>query len=300
MSLNNILIIGAGGNLGPCILSALDKDPHFSVSVLSRQSSTSVFPPHIKVHRITDDYPEDKLLEVFHGQDAVISTIATANTTQQLALIDAAVKAGVKHFVPSEFGTDTRNEKGLAIFSQRFQAKVDVVKYLKTREKDGLTWSAFVTGPFFDLAIQKGFMGYNFKEQKAVIFNDGKGRWSTTTLSSIGLAVKNALLIPEKTANRYLFINSFTVSQSQVLASLEQLTGSKWDVARVVAEELKAMGLAKISKGDLSGAILLTRYIVTTEGHGGDFALHEETANELLSLPKEDLDEALSAIVKRE
>jgi putative NADH-flavin reductase len=87
MSIRKVLIIGAGGHLGPSILSAFAADPHFTVSILSRQSSTSSFPAHIKVHKISDNYPEAELLEAFKGQDAIISTIATAGAVQQRAMM---------------------------------------------------------------------------------------------------------------------------------------------------------------------------------------------------------------------
>lgn len=51
-------------------------------------------------------------------------------------------------------------------------------------------------------------------------------QWSklTTALPSIGLA---AILLPVITTNRYIFIDSFTVSQAQMLASLEKLKAIK-------------------------------------------------------------------------
>ena len=149
--IQNVVIIGAGGRLGPSILSAFDADSRFTVSILARQSSISTFPPHIKVHRISDDYPEAELIEVFNGQDAVISTMATVGAEKQKAIIDAAIKAGVKRFVPSEFGSDTRNKRALAIIPEYFKGKYETVEYLKLKEQEGLTWTAFVTGPFFDL-----------------------------------------------------------------------------------------------------------------------------------------------------
>lgn len=151
--IKNVIIIGAGGNLGPSILSAFDADPHFTVSILARHSSKFTFPSHLKVHRVGDDYPEAELLEAFKGQDAIISTIATASAVQQQTIIDAAIKAGVKRFVPSEFGSDTRNDKAMAILPQYFKGKKETVEYLKEKEKEGLTWTAFVTGPFFELYV---------------------------------------------------------------------------------------------------------------------------------------------------
>lgn len=149
--LKNILLIGAGGKLGPSILSALSQEPSFNLTILSRTSSASIFPPHIKVQRISDTYPETELLEAFQGQDAIVSTIATASADVQKKFIDVAIKAGVKRFMPSEFGGDVLNEKAMRLLPQFFKGKKDTVEYLKGKEREGLTWTAFVTGPFFDL-----------------------------------------------------------------------------------------------------------------------------------------------------
>ena len=157
--LTKVLLIGAGGNLGPSILSAFATDSRFMVSILARKSSESSFPSNILVHRVGEDYPEAELLEAFKGQQAIISTIATANSLQQKSIIDTAIKAGVKRFVPSEFGSDTLNEKAMAILPQYFAGKKATVDYLKTKEKEGLTWSAFVTGPFFDLLVNPFLRG---------------------------------------------------------------------------------------------------------------------------------------------
>jgi hypothetical protein len=73
------------------------------------------------------------------------------------------------------------------------------------------------------------FMGFDLASHKALIYNTGCDTYSTTRLSSIGLAVKNSLLPANTaaTANRYVYISSFTVTQNQILASLEKATGSK-------------------------------------------------------------------------
>lgn len=148
--IKNVLIIGAGGHLGPAILSAFLADASFNVSFLSRDSSTSTFPAHVKVHRVSNNYPEAELIGAFQGQDAIISTIATAGIALQESSIDAAIKAGVIRFVPSEFGGDTLNKMSVAVIPQYFKGKLETVEYLKAKEKEGLTWTAFITGPFFN------------------------------------------------------------------------------------------------------------------------------------------------------
>ena len=141
-------------------------------------------------------------------------------------------------------------------------------------------------------------MGFDIPSKTATIFNDGEARWSTTTLSTIGLAVKNALLLPEKTSNKYLFINSFTVSSNHVFRSLEKSTGTKWKVTKVDAEQQKRAGMEKMASADFSGGMTLIRYLNQVEGHGADFTTYEEGSNGLLSLPKENLDDVIAGIVR--
>ena len=91
------------------------------------------------------------MVKAFEGQDAVINIAGPGIKDRQFAVIDAAVKAGVKRFIPPDFGSDTQNKKINALIPQRVDWKVNAVDYLKSKEKDGLTWSSFITGYFIDL-----------------------------------------------------------------------------------------------------------------------------------------------------
>jgi hypothetical protein len=42
------------------------------------------------------------------GVDAIVSVVGSLALPSQLSYIDAAIKAGVKRFIPSEFGCDTQ------------------------------------------------------------------------------------------------------------------------------------------------------------------------------------------------
>lgn len=140
----------AGGNLGPSILEGLDKDSHFTVSVLSRAGSSSTFPSHIKVHRVDDSYPEDQLLTALKGQDAVVLLLPTTDAQTHKSIIDASIKAGVKRIIPSEFGSDTSNPAIIDEVPIIFKAKQEVAQYLQSKEETGLSWTGIFTGCFFD------------------------------------------------------------------------------------------------------------------------------------------------------
>ena len=64
-------------------------------------------------------------------------------------MIDASVTAGVKRFIPSEFGSDTQNAKAVTSISL-FGLKVQIHEHLKAQESKGLSWTAIAAGPFFD------------------------------------------------------------------------------------------------------------------------------------------------------
>lgn len=296
-ALKNVVLIGAGGNLGPSILKALDSDPYFTLTILSRKSSKSAFPSHIKVHSISDDYPASELLEAFKGQDAVVSTISSANNQQQHAIIDAAVKAGVKRFIPSEFGSNTQNKAALD-FVPMFAMKNQVTDYLKTKEAEGLTWSAIITGAFFDWGIQTGFLGFDLAARKAQLYDSCNEKWATTTLSTIGLSVTGTLKHAEQTANQYVYVDSFTVSQNEVLASLEKATGKKWEVEHLDSEKETKVAQQALKEGNIAGVFTLIKISAFSGKHGGNYREDHKMSNDLFGLPKEKLDDVVAAIVK--
>lgn len=141
----------ATGNLGPSVLAALQASPGLETTILTRENSKTAQSPPKDTKVVTADYNSvSSLAAAFAGQDAVVSTIASAALQDQQALIDAAVQAGVKRFIPSEFGSNVTNEKtrGLAVFA----GKLATVDYLKKKEGE-ITWSALLNGGFLDWGL---------------------------------------------------------------------------------------------------------------------------------------------------
>lgn len=90
------------------------------------------------------------------GQDAVISILGGMGFADQKGMIDAAVKAGVKRFFPSEFGINGRSE-AVRQLTPFFAVKQEVLDYLVEKEKDGLTWTSFIVGPVLDWVSNPDF-----------------------------------------------------------------------------------------------------------------------------------------------
>lgn len=292
-SIQNVIVLGAGGNIGPSVLKALE--PHFTVSIISRKSSTSTFPSQYKTYIVGDDYPTQEVLAAFTGQDAVVCCMSPWATHMQKHIIDIAVQAGIKHFIPGEFGGDTTNKDAIRMLP-RLQARVDIVEHLKVQESSGMVWTAIVTGHFFDWGLTNGFTGFDLEKHRAMIFDDGDVPFSVSTLPLIGSAVANTLLKHDITANKHVFVYSFTTTQNEILETLKTVQGVPWEVERVDCKEKihEAQEVLKAG-GDVVAAFrLLILALYYTPGYGNDFRGREW--NNVLGLQSESMEEVIRSV----
>lgn len=76
---------------------------------------------------------------------APITEIATHKT-----IIDAAIKAGVKRIILSEFGTNVPELQTTQPLAEVYKGKVEIRNYMESKVGEGLTWTGLVVGAFFD------------------------------------------------------------------------------------------------------------------------------------------------------
>lgn len=107
-------------------------------------------PARIRMVKVSFD-DEEELVKTLVGQDAVVVSISKGGIRAQKALIDAAVKAGVKRFIPSEFGGDTLDD-GLMRNVPVLREKRVVLDYLKAaaKENPSFTWTGISSAAFLD------------------------------------------------------------------------------------------------------------------------------------------------------
>lgn len=294
MSIEKVVLVGASGSVGTPILEALRKS--FSVTVLTRKSSSSKFPPDVRVVSVSDDYPLAELAEALKGQDAVVSTIATLSTAAQHNLVDAALQAGVKRFIPAEFGGNTLDPETERLLPSIFGSKRDLRRYLESKESEGLTWTAIAVGIIFDWAFQKTqgtFLHLDLEKRTALVQDDGEHQFSMSNLDQIALAVVRVLQRPEETKNKFLFIQSFLVTQNQLVFGLEkELGGKKFEVTKVSNKDFLAENSARARAQPhdlLSACNVIYAWILSH----GDNTRQPTFANGILGLPEEDFESSL-------
>ena len=271
----------ATGNLGPAILDQL-LAAGFKVTVLTRKSSSHSF--RSSVTAIPVDYDSlDSLTDALEGQDAVVSTLASLAIANQLLLVEAAAKAHVKRFIPSEFGSDTLNAKNRTL--PLYKDKLAVQEALETKAASGgITYTLIITGPFFDWGIMVGLL-MNLKAKSIDLFDGGDRTFSTNTLATIGKAVAGVLAHPEQTKNRAVYVQDTATTQQKLVAIGKRVTGPQgWKESVVPIDELLEQAWAELGKDKPNPDNFVLHFIkaaVWGEGHGGHF---EKLDNDLLGI----------------
>lgn len=294
-AIRKVALAGATGNLGPAILEQLIA-ADFQVTILTRQGSTHSLPSSASVSHV--DYDSvSSIVQALQGQDAVVSTLGDAAQGRQLNLVEAAAQAGVKRFIPSEFGSNTVNSKAAAL--PCYGNKVAVQKALeeKARQPGGMTYTLIMNGPFLDWGIMVGFV-LNPKNREATLYNGGRNVFSTTTLPTIGKAVAGVLHHPAETKNRPVYVQD-TATTLEALTTLgERVTGQSWTKKQVNIDDVLAEGWAELKKPNPDPHLFAIKFITAAiwgEGTGSHFT---ELDNDLLGI-KELTEKELEALVAR-
>lgn len=299
MSIRNVAIVGADGLLGPFVVKALASSKKFNVTVLKRKSSSSQsdYPPGVQTASISDNFPVDELVTALKDIDAVVITVKGSLADLQTRLADAAAQAGVKHFIPADFGSCDSQDQLACELVPLFQRKADVRKHLQNlvSQHPGFSWTSIVCGHFFDMDCMD-FLHMDLAARKADILDDGETRCSATTLPQVGTAVVKIL---EKSGlkeieNRVIYIQSFCASQNQIVRIFERTTGQSWKVDRIDSDAFVKKEKAKAEEeGDESSEnlvwVLGTLYANWEERDG--------FSNEVLGLKEEDLEKVVADIV---
>ncbi|KAK0321321.1 hypothetical protein LTR82_007773 [Friedmanniomyces endolithicus] len=243
----------------------------FKVSVLTRPGSTSKFPEIVKV--FTTDYSPASLALAFQGQDVVLSLLGlSAIGDQQYALIEAAVKTGVKRFFPSEFGLDTASAHVVAAVPP-FRVRAELIDTIKAKQAAGspMEYTAFVAGLFLDWGFFVGFLGLDVEQRTAELWDDGNVPFTVTNLSVVARTVVKVLTDAaayEASRNAYIYTGSVTTTQTELLAATEKATDAKFAVTRIESQKLIAESTAKLAGGDLAAMLPLVKAVAFARFHG--------------------------------
>jgi uncharacterized protein YbjT (DUF2867 family) len=275
-SIKKVAVAGASGSLGAPLVKEL-VNSGFSVSALTRPDSESKFPSGVEVIKVDyNDVP--KLTEALRGQDAVVSTITTVGIESQRNLIDGAVAAKVKRFIPSEFGCDLSNPKArqLPVYGQKVQIQEALEQ--KTKGTD-TTYTYVYNNAFLDWGIDKNFL-IDIKNKKMDLYDDGNQPFTTTPLATVAKAVAGVLKKPEETKNAHVRVHGAKLTQNQFLDLAKKVVGEDgWTINQVNTEDAERQAYENLKKDPsafMGWAFPMLKVAIHRPGYGGDFSSNND------------------------
>lgn len=294
--IRKVAIVGAGGNQGKFIVDELLQTGQHEITALSRIGSNSVDRSDIKVVHIDYD-SEDSLVAAMNGQDALVIAIsagAPPDTSEKL--IQAAARAEVPWILPNEWGMNSSNVRlgDETILGAQQRQIHELIEKLEVS-----SWIAISCGAWYEHSLSRGLMGYgfDFANKKATFFDDGNIKISTSTWEQTGRAAARVLSLPkddlENFRNKHVFVQSFLLSQRDMLDSVLRVTGAKadeWEIKGEPVQQKYSDAMAQLKGGDRSAFVKMLYSRLFYPDEPCNFERHEKLANKLLGLPVEDLD----------
>lgn len=293
------------------MVQSLLADGKHNIVAVSRQDSTNKMPEGVTVKRV--DYEnQESLTSALKGMDILIITLsATTPPETSYKIIDAASAANVPWIIPNEYGFDVSRGDGSAgrdVFLGPPQLKIR--EYIKS--KGNLSFIAVACGFWYEwsLAIPIAY-GIDLENKKAVLYDQGTTMIHTSTWPQVGRMVSKLLSLPissdsgpcfEKYKNSAVYGTSFFTCQKEMLDSAMRVTNTKpedWTVTYEPSHERYAAGMKQLQSGDRMGfGKLLYARMFYNDG-SGNLETSKPLDNEVLGLPKEDMDEATKAALAR-
>ncbi|EXJ87981.1 hypothetical protein A1O1_04908 [Capronia coronata CBS 617.96] len=309
----NIAIVGAGGRVGAFVAHELLKTKKHKVTALSRPESTSKLPADILVKHISYDDPSS-LVDALRGQDALIITMSVmAPPDQEAKLIQAAADAGVPWVMPNEWGLDP---------SMKDLAKESLIGEPREKARNLITslgkssFISLVVGFWYEFSLGglKYRYGFDIPGREVTFYDDGNTKINTSTWQQCGraaAAVFSLKVLPEDEAdkaptlsqfkNGFVYVSSFLVSQRDMFASVLRVTGTSekdWTIKYQDVEERYKEGVEEMKAGDVFKGFTKLLYARDFYPDGcGNYEARKGLHNDLLGLPKEDLDECTKVAV---
>ncbi|EMC96207.1 hypothetical protein BAUCODRAFT_122237 [Baudoinia panamericana UAMH 10762] len=296
--IQKVAFAGATGSLGQPILHQL-LSAGFTITALSRTANPTNLPSSVKIAQV--DYNDPSSLQsALTGQDALISTLGSAGIKSQIALTDAAISAGVRRIIPSEFGCDNDLPRNRTL--PAYKPKIEVQDYIIQKTKGTRTSYTFVyNNAFLDWGLKPPGFLMNVAGKSADLYDGGDIVFTATPLEMIGRGVVGVLRNPEETANRSVRVHGAGVTMKQILALAQKYTGGEedWTVKEVDcgAMEEKAYGVLKTEPGNVMAWIVpMIRRAAFGKDVGNDFTHNNDNAVlGVKELRKKELEEIVKA-----
>ncbi|OLN85321.1 hypothetical protein CCHL11_04230 [Colletotrichum chlorophyti] len=182
------------------------------------------------------------LVKALEGQDAVVSKLPVLALEEQMRVSEAAVIAGVKRTLPSEYGSDPSAQLG----------------WLTTKE-DQIDCV---------LGLELGTTGFGIASQTVSQLDEANTRFTPNTVVQIGCALISVSKHPVETKNQLAYVGSSTKTQVEVLAAVQKPSGKECKVKHDSSQNIRLKMFSKLGKGEVleGGAAVIMAFMPSQAG----------------------------------
>jgi hypothetical protein len=292
--------------MGRQLVRALLATGKHKITAVTRPNSTSSIPEGVNL--IKADYTDHAaLVSAFKGQQFLIITMAVfAPADTHANLVKAAGEARVPYIMPNWYGGDPRN----AEMAKEAHLGNKAAEFKTQIEEAGAKHFFLACGFWYEFSLGGGEerYGFDFAKKSLVLFDEGEVKINTTTWPQCGRAVAGLLSLKElpedehdktptlsQLGNKTIYTSSFRINQKEMFESVKRVTGTKdedWTITKEPSATRYESAVADMKKRDVKGFVrqLYTRAFFP--GRSGDYESVCGLHNDVLGLPKEDLDAA--------
>ena len=151
-----------------------------------------------------------------------------------------------------------------------------------------------------------GLFGWDIQNRKATIYDGGETEFEATNVRKIGDAVAAVLSQEHEaaTANQNIYVNSFTLTQNQVLAVLEQVSGQKYEVEKDTTAGLRQRSLERLRTDSNDFLAFVGTIVASLYGQGGFNNYSKDVNgglwNQRLGLTDESLEDTIRSVLEQD
>lgn len=182
---------------------------------------------------------------------------ADSRCTVEPTLVRAAIQAGVKRFMPSEYTFDITHPAARVLGEGNLIGeRVSWADRLSRIASEGqISYTTLVTGSFLDWGLKGGMLGFKLAQQKAELYDKGEHTATGCTVGFVANAIIASLMLPgDETKNKRLYIAEVEYTGQEMLEMLQEVTGTKWEVTEVSTQYVQQKAQQLQVEGNLRGA----------------------------------------------
>lgn len=257
----------------------------FTVTVLGRSASTlSSLPAEIKVIEV--DYSSStSLQQALVGQDVLVACLAMDAMSIQPTLIDAAIRAGVRRYIPSEYSgitLDTGGAAKLPLLAPVIEVQ-RLVKEVATQGK--ISFTILAPGGFIGMSLD-GPVLLDWSTGTAELVDGGLEGLSVSKLETIAHALVAVLRDEERYKNEIVKFHDGVVTQSRALELAKKVRPDvQWRVTELDSAKAIEQGLAALKSGSFTQEGAMKLLVANTFAKGHHMAwTKEEDQSQVLGL----------------